>query len=42
MFYMLNKKKYILPIFQNITQIVKTSYYFNDSIRIINRNNFKT
>ena len=30
MFCMLKKKKYILLMFQNITQIVKKSYSFND------------
>ena len=33
MFCMLKKKKYILLMFQNITEIVKTSYFFNDSKR---------
>ena len=31
MFCMLKKKKNILPIFQNIIQIVKTKLFFNDS-----------
>ena len=31
MFCMLEKKKYILCMFQNITQIVKASYSSNDS-----------
>ena len=30
MFCMLKKKRYILLMFQNITQIVKKSYSFND------------
>ena len=28
MFCMLKKKKFVLPMFQNITQIVKLSYFF--------------
>ena len=31
MFPILKEKKYILLMFQNITQIMKTCYYFNDS-----------
>ena len=31
MFYMLKNKKYMLPTFQNITEIVKISYSLNDS-----------
>ena len=31
MFRILKEKKYILLMFQNITQIMKTCYYFNDS-----------
>ena len=27
------KKKYVMPMFQNIIEIIKTSYSFNDSKR---------